>query len=176
MLATRVKGWFATSGTGRTPEATVATKPYSNATPQVETTITNGISLVDVYKRQASNDPSSLGAIMFVMSIGIMFGIVTVTFFGKKIQTSMTNFRQKNGAWGALATSCFTMAMIVVFLPVQVFKGPVFLLTMLTSAVITWVHGVVIKKTGWRWLSNFVLADSLILSMAASVLYANLLG
>ena len=124
----------------------------------------------------ASNDPSSLGAIMFVMSIGIMFGIVTVTFFGKKIQTSMTNFRQKNGAWGALATSCFTMAMIVVFLPVQVFKGPVFLLTMLTSAVITWVHGVVIKKTGWRWLSNFVLADSLILSMAASVLYANLLG
>ena len=65
----------------------------------------------------AANDASQAGAIMFVMSIGIMFGIVTCTFFGKKIQTSMTSFREKNGAWGALATGCFTLALMVVFLP-----------------------------------------------------------
>lgn len=60
----------------------------------------------------------------FVMSIGIMFGIVTCTFFGKKIQTSMTSFREKNGAWGALATGCFTLALMVVFLPVPGIQGP----------------------------------------------------
>ena len=116
----------------------------------------------------AANDPSKVGAIMFVMSISIMFG--------KKIQTSMASFREKNGAWGALATGCFTLAMMVVFLPVQIFKGPVYLLTMAVSALVTFLHGVIIKKTGWTWLSNFVLADSLVLAMIASVFFSNLLA
>ena len=111
-----------------------------------------------------------------VGSIGIMFGIVTCTFFGKKIQTSMTSFREKNGAWGALATGCFTLALMVVFLPVQVFKGPIYMLTLAVSALVTYLHGVIIKKTGWTWLSNFVLADSLVLAMVASVFFANLLA
>lgn len=124
----------------------------------------------------AANDPSKVGAIMFVMSISIMFGIITCTIFGKKIQTSMASFREKNGAWGALATGCFTLAMMVVFLPVQVFKGPVYLLTMAVSALVTFLHGIIIKKTGWTWLSNFVLADSLVLAMIASVFFSNLLA
>ena len=124
----------------------------------------------------AANDPSKVGAIMFVMRISIMFGIITCTIFGKKIQTSMASFREKNGAWGALATGCFTLAMMVVFLPVQIFKGPVYLLTMAVSALVTFLHGVIIKKTGWTWLSNFVLADSLVLAMIASVFFSNLLA
>lgn len=124
----------------------------------------------------AANDPSKVGAIMFVMSISIMFGIITCTIFGKKIQTSMASFREKNGAWGALATGCFTLAMMVVFLPVQIFKGPIYLLTMAVSALVTFLHGVIIKKTGWTWLSNFVLADSLVLAMIASVFFSNLLA
>ena len=136
--------------------------------------VATGAGFESIAALSASNDPSQLGAIMFVMSIGIMAGIVTVTFFGKKIQTSMTGFREKNGAWGALATNCFTLAMMVVFLPVQVLKGLVFTATLLTSALVTALHGVIIKKTGWKWLSNFVLADSLILGMVASVFFANL--
>ena len=124
----------------------------------------------------AADNGSIAGAIMFVMSIGIMFGIVTCTIFGKKIQTSMASFREKNGAWGALATGCFTLAMLVVFLPVQVFKGPVFTLTLITSAPITLAHNIIIKKTGWTWLSNFVLADSLVLAMVASVFFDSLLA
>ena len=124
----------------------------------------------------AVDNGSIAGAIMFVMSIGIMFGIVTCTIFGKKIQTSMASFREKNGAWGALATGCFTLAMLVVFLPVQVFKGPVFTLTLITSALITMAHNIIIKKTGWTWLSNFVLADSLVLAMVASVFFDSLLA
>lgn len=124
----------------------------------------------------AADNGSIAGAIMFVMSIGIMFGIVTCTIFGKKIQTSMASFREKNGAWGALATGCFTLAMLVVFLPVQVFKGSVFTLTLITSALITLAHNIIIKKTGWTWLSNFVLADSLVLAMVASVFFDSLLA
>ena len=124
----------------------------------------------------AVDNGSIAGAIMFVMSIGIMFGIVTCTIFGKKIQTSMASFREKNGARGSLARGCFTLAMLVVFLPVQVFKGPVFTLTLITSALITLAHNIIIKKTGWTWLSNFVLADSLVLAMVASVFFDSLLA
>ena len=66
--------------------------------------------------------------------------------------------------------------MLVVFLPVQVFKGPVFTLTLITSALITLAHNIIIKKTGWTWLSNFVLADSLVLAMVASVFFDSLLA
>ena len=58
----------------------------------------------------------------------------------------------------------------------QVHKAPVFTATLLTSAAITALHSVIIKKTGWKWLSNFVLADSLILGMVASVFFANILA
>ena len=75
-----------------------------------------------------------------------------------------------------MATGCFTLAMMVVFLPVRVLKGPVYLLTMAVSALVTFLHGVIIKKTGWTWLSNFVLADSLVLAMIASVFFSNLLA
>ena len=70
----------------------------------------------------------------------------------------------------------FTLALMVVFLPVQVFKGPIYMLTLAVSALVTYLHGVIIKKTGWTWLSNFVLADSLVLAMVASVFFANLLA
>ena len=132
--------------------------------------------VIGLFSLAAVDNGSIAGAIMFVMSIGIMFGIVTCTIFGKKIQTSMASFREKNGAWGALATGCFTLAMLVVFLPVQVFKGPVFTLTLITSALITLAHNIIIKKTGWTWLSNFVLADSLVLAMVASVFFDSLLA
>ena len=144
--------------------------------PMAADMVATGAGYESIGALAAANDPSKVGAIMFVMSISIMFGIITCTIFGKKIQTSMASFREKNGAWGALATGCFTLAMMVVFLPVQIFKGPVYLLTMAVSALVTFLHGVIIKKTGWTWLSNFVLADSLVLAMIASVFFSNLLA
>ncbi len=47
-----------------------------------------------------SGDISIITTIMMVMSISIMGGIVTNTLFGKKIQSSMLNYQDKNAEWG----------------------------------------------------------------------------
>lgn len=124
----------------------------------------------------SSGEVSAIGTIMFVMSISIMGGILFNLFFGKKVQTSMIDFQKKNKEWGDLAMSYFTLAIPIVFLPIQVSKGPVYLTTLLTSALIAFLHLIVIERFNIKWLSEFVLANSLILGMISSVFWFNLLG
>ncbi len=121
-----------------------------------------------------ANVPELVGPVMFVMSMCIMGGLVTVLIFGKAIQTNLAKFRKKNGPWGILATSSISLAMIVVFLPIQVSKGAVYVGVLLTSALVAFLHKIVIKKLGWSWLGNFIMADSLILGMASSLIWVKL--
>ena len=121
-----------------------------------------------------SGDISIITTIMMVMSISIMGGIITNTLFGKKIQSSMLNYQDKNAEWGTLAMSYFTLALAAVFLPVQFLAGPVQLATILTSAAIAVVHIYLINKHNMTWLGEFLLADTLILGMIASVFWDKL--
>ena len=124
-----------------------------------------------------ANDPNVVGAVMLAMSLGIIGGVVACLLFGKSIQTGMTSFREKSGAWGALVMSCFVMALMAVFAPARsIFMGPVATLTLITSALITIAHRWIIKKFGVKWLSNFVMADALILGMVSAVFWNALLS
>ena len=66
------------------------------------------------------------------------------------------------GPFGVLAISVLQLALMAVFLPSMVTSGAVYIAVLLTSAVVAILHQLVIKKTGWKWLGNFVMADSLI--------------
>lgn len=121
-----------------------------------------------------SGETTAIGTIMFVMSISILGGIVFMTIFGKKIQTTMQNYQAKDDKWGPLALSYFMLAIAVVFIPIQIFEGPVYILTLVTSAAIALLHIIVIQKFGVKWLGEFVLANSLILGMVASVFWSSL--
>ena len=124
----------------------------------------------------AANDASQAGAIMFVMSIGIMFGIVTCTFFGKKIQTGVVQARSKNGVVGALLTGVLSLAIIEAFLPLQMMKGPVYLAVVCTSCVITLVQMFIVKKFKIHWYRNFIMAVTLLLGMMSSMIWVQILG
>lgn len=125
----------------------------------------------------AHNDPSVAGSVMLAMSLGIIGGVVGCLFLGKGIQTSMTSFREKSGAWGALVMSCFVMAMMAVFTPARsIFMGNVATMTLITSAVITMAHRWIIKKYKVKWLNNFIMADALILGMASAIFWSKILG
>ena len=77
----------------------------------------------------------------------------------------------------ALVMSCFVMALMAVFAPARsIFMGPVATLTLITSALITIAHRWIIKKFGVKWLSNFVMADALILGMVSAVFWNALLS
>lgn len=123
-----------------------------------------------------SGDISAISTIMYVMSFAIIGGIIFNMIFGKKIQISMHRYQNKNADWGKLAMSYFMVCIAVVFIPIQVMEGPVHLMTLLTSALIAYIHLVVIRRFRINWLNEFVLANSLIFGMVSSVLWSQLLG
>ena len=124
----------------------------------------------------AAGDASIVGTVMFVMSICILGGIVGVLIFGKRVQTSLQKAKNTHGAMGALLTGVLSLAIIEAFLPIQIMKGPVYLAVVVTSCVIVMIHMAVIKKFKILWLRNFVMADTLLLGMASSLLWVRILG
>ena len=117
------------------------------------------------------NDPNVAGAVMLAMSLGIIGGVVGCLLLGKSIQTGMASYRAKSGAWGAL------VALMAVFVPARsIFTGTIATLTLITSALITMAHRWIIKKYKVKWLSNFVMADALILGMVSAVFWNYLIG
>ncbi|MDD4311204.1 MAG: DUF5058 family protein [Eubacteriales bacterium] len=113
--------------------------------------------------------------IMYVMTIGIIGGLVTSLFVAKKIQTGTLKRSVKDPRWGALGNSVFMMTIMVVFLVPVIVNLGVDLMTLITSAIITLILVFIIKKTGAKWLNNFVLAISLLLAMGSSVLWSALI-
>lgn len=124
----------------------------------------------------ASNDPSALGAVMFVMSISIMAGMVCNLFITKKICKTANSYTAKGGAWGALAISCFTTAMMCTFVPAQIVSGLIPLLVVVVSAVVTIALTQLAMKKHIRWLPDFIMSFALIIGMVSAVIFTGILG
>lgn len=124
----------------------------------------------------ASNDPSALGTIMFVMSISIMAGMVCNIFFTKRICKTANSYTSKSGAWGALAISCFTTAMMCTFLSAQLVSGLIPLLVVIVSAAVTIGLTQLAIKKNIRWLGDYIMSIALILGMASAVIFTNILA
>lgn len=123
----------------------------------------------------AAGDTSIIGTLMFVMSIGIMGGMVGVLLFGKKIQEGVASARSKNGMLGALLTSVLSMAIIEALLPLQMIKGPVYLAVAFTALVLTFLQRQFVRITGLKWYRSFIMAVTLILGMASSLFWVQIL-
>lgn len=136
--------------------------------------VATGAGYESIAALNASGDPSAVGTVMFVMSICILGGIVGVLLFGKSVQTSMNKVKSKKGALGALITGVLSLAIIEAFLPLQLVKGPVHVAVAVTSLCIVLLHDMIIKKFHCLWLRNFIMADTLILGMASSLLWARI--
>ena len=76
----------------------------------------------------------------------------------------------------AIYTIAPSLAIVVVFGPMQMVSGTVKMLTFLVSMVITLVQLLLIKKFRLNWLKNFTLANALLLGMVCSVLLEKLFG
>ena len=83
---------------------------------------------------------------------------------------------EKHPENGALLMASFSLAIVVVFGPMQMVSGTVKMLTFLVSMVITLGQLLLIKKFRLNWLKNFTLANALLLGMVCSVLLEKLFG
>lgn len=121
-----------------------------------------------------SSDAQTFGAVMLVMSIGIIAGIVTNAFIGKKLCVSMSAAGKKKGGFGPVMNSCFMMALMCVMLPYQSLGGLVPVMVIITSFLVSVIIAFIIKKTGWKWLGDFTMAFTLIFGMASALLWTKI--
>lgn len=114
-------------------------------------------------------------AIAAVMTIGAVLMLILVPLLAKKIDNGMLKFRSKDNKWGEVLTNCLFIGLISVFIG-AVFRdvtsgslGWVPVIVMLISAGMTLMFGILLKVTKIRWLSDFALPVSMIVSMALAI-------
>lgn len=131
---------------------------------------------------QAIADPAVYVAIAWVMTLGILSGIVIILFFQKRMQARLQRMKQKDEKWSAILMDSLFIGMIATFLG-MVFSDihlglvgfiPVFV--MLFSALLMGLCGLLVKKAGFAWLENYALPISMLGAMAFAIPLTNWIG
>jgi len=120
-------------------------------------------------------DPKVFTAIAWVMTLGIVPPLVIIPVFLKKIQGGIIRIRTKDSRWGEIFMTALFLGMISAFLGMGVSGGLLPVLTLLSSAALMIVCGLLVKKAGAVWLTDFALPISMLGAMALAVMYAQLL-
>lgn len=124
----------------------------------------------------ANADADAFGLIMWVMCVPITSTVLANIFVCKPMHLGTMRVGSGDKKWGALSQTTFMTALLVVLIVPMIFGGLVGLLTFVTSALIAVVVSMLAKKTGAKWMNDFILAICLIGAMGMSIVYTNLLG
>lgn len=124
-------------------------------------------------------DPTAYTTILWVMTLGIIPGIIIVLFATKRIQRGIVKLKGGSSQWGKILLSALFVGMISAFLGGvfgRVNEGlsgwiPVFVF--LCSAAIMALCAVLLKATQWKWIENYALPLSMIGAMALSIPITN---
>lgn len=125
-------------------------------------------------------DPRVYSTIAWVMTLGIIPGLIWVPIFGKKLQSGVMKINTKDSKWGNVFMSALFLGMISAFLG-MVFsdissglKGFIPVFVMLCSAAIMGiVGGVFVKKLKIAWLEDYALPLSMLGAMALAIPITN---
>ena len=136
-----------------------------------------GLSLSDTI-----TDPKAYTAIAWVMTLGIIPGMIMISLFLKKIQGGIMKIKNKDSKWGDLFMTSLFLGMISAFLGMvftDVRSGlagwiPIFVL--LFSALMMGICGILIKVCKMKWLETYALSVSMILAMVFAMIITPLIG
>ena len=114
-----------------------------------------------------------------VMTLSIMVGIWLVPLIGKKLLTGVINLEKRDKKWADIFQNSMFIGMISAFVG-YVFcdvagafkgdlKGLIPVCVFFISAIIMALCGLILKKTGKRWVMDYALPISLIAGMAAAI-------
>lgn len=126
-------------------------------------------------------DPRVYSTIAWVMTLGIMSGLLIITLFLKRIQGGIDSIQKKDRKWGEIFNTSIFMGMISAFLG-MIFADitigiagwiPVFI--MIISSIIMIICGYFIKVHNIKWLEDYALSISMLLSMALSIPITNII-
>ena len=124
--------------------------------------------------------------VLFVMTLGIIIGLLLVPLFTKKIQSGLKSMEKRDQRWGEIFNNAMFLGMISAFLgyvfcDVSVlFRGETWGLipvcVMAVSALLMAVCGLISKKCKIRWITDYALPISLIGGMASAIPITNWLA
>ncbi len=136
---------------------------------------TSAASALGVSIATTVTDPTVYSAIAWVMTLGIIPGMILVPLFMKRIQRGIVNLKSKDEKWGEIFMTALFLGMISAFLG-MIFAdintgiaGWIPIFVMLISAALMCICGLLVKKCGWRWLQDFALPICMLASMALSI-------
>ena len=114
-----------------------------------------------------------------VMTLSIMVGIWLVPVVCRRMQYGMLKLENRDKKWAEILSASMFIGMISAFLGYvfcdvsSVFHGDMTglipVLVMLLSALVMALAGILVKKTKWRWISDYALPISLIAGMAGAI-------
>lgn len=146
--------------------------------PAATTTATAlGISLSETI-----TDPKVFSAISWVMTLGIIPGLILIPLFLKKIQKGILRIKTKDSKWGDIFMTSLFLGMISAFLG-MVFADlrsglsgwiPIFVL--LFSALVMGICGFLIKVKKMKWLETYALSISMIAAMVFAAFITPIIG
>jgi hypothetical protein len=119
---------------------------------------------------------------MWLMSLGIVWGLLMVLFFLKRIQGTISKAKSKDAGWVPVLIAALFAGLLSVFLGDTIAASLLQLLTgsegdiglglpvILVSSGAMGVFGWLITKFKINWLKDFALSFSMIIAMASAVL------
>lgn len=116
-------------------------------------------------------DPKVFAAVAWVMTLGCITPMIIIPLFLKKIQKGLDVMKNRDKKWGDICMTALFLGMIAAFLGMGVSGGLVSILTLVSSALIMGVCGLIIKKGGVKWLQNYAIPFSMIGAMGLAILF-----
>ncbi len=124
---------------------------------------------------QAITDPKVFAVIAWVMTLGIISGLILILFGLKKIQSGVHSLTAKDKRWGEIVMDSLFLGMISAFVGLLFAKvksglpGFIPIAVALCSAALMAVCGVLIKKCKWGWLEQYALPLCMLGAMVLSI-------
>lgn len=139
-----------------------------------------------VFGQVASLTAQQYVTIVAVMTISIMVGPWLMPLIGKKLLNGMSNIEKRDKKWGEILQNALFLGMISAFvgyvfcdvasITTGSMAGLIPVCVFAVSAICMGICGLLLKKTGWRWLGDYALPISLIVGMAMAIPITNWLG
>ncbi|NLY72689.1 MAG: DUF5058 family protein [Tissierellia bacterium] len=124
---------------------------------------------------QPVTSAAAFNAMVWVMTMGIMSGILVILFFQKSMVQGLGKVRSRDEAWSKIFMDSLFIGMISAFLGMifseigQGLEGMLPIFVLLASALVMAICGLLIKKLNWQWLESYALPISMLASMAFAV-------
>ncbi|HOI47528.1 MAG TPA: DUF5058 family protein [Bacilli bacterium] len=128
-------------------------------------------------------DPKVFVTVIWVMTLGCIPPLIIIPLFLKKIQSGVIRIQKQDSKWGEIFMDAMFIGMISAFVGYVVapkvdattntsYISMLAILTLLASASVMAVCGVIITKYKQEWLKSYAIPISMISSMILAIVFA----